>query len=46
MMGKYQIGRAEEFKVPRYKLFLLPEQFFGSVSVCSQVTPEEEGGWQ
>lgn len=45
-MGKYQIGRAEEVKVPRYKLFLSPEQFFGSDPVFSQVTPEEEGGWQ
>ena len=45
-MGIYWIGGAEELKLPRFKLFLLPEQFFGSVPVCSQVTPEEEGGSQ
>lgn len=43
-MGIYWIGGAEELKVARFKLFLLPEQFFGSVPVHSQVTPEEEGG--
>lgn len=45
-MGKYQTRGAEELKVPGHKLFLLTEQFFGSVPVCSQVAPEEEGGRQ
>lgn len=45
-MGTYEIGGAEELKGARLKLFLLPEKLFGSVSVWSQVTPEEEGGWQ
>lgn len=45
-MGTHQIGEAEELKVARFKLFLLPEKFFVSVPVCSQVTPEEDGGWQ
>lgn len=45
-MGTYWIGGAEDLRVAKFKLFLLPEQLFGSVSVYSQVTPEEEGGWQ
>lgn len=45
-MGIYQMGGAEELKVARLKLFLLPEKLLGSVPVWSQVTLEEGGGWQ
>lgn len=33
-MGKHQIGGAEELRAPRYKPFLLPEQFLAQ-SLCA-----------